>query len=220
MVPFSSSCCLRNAIHSVVEAVYDPVLHHSLTSDFDTYVYVYTHTHTCESYYGEATLSQTSWLVSWLSQFSQSMITAPELSLQPCPNSHTYSQTASSPLHSIPYHWFYQSLTKSLKINYLIQLYREKKCVWMCTGLGALVLIMWVWHYFFHTVILGINSWGLINKRVIRIHTNSVPKLFWFIKLEAHKAAGNVLFKTVSPPGNVCTWSFLMFCPLFTHIQP
>lgn len=62
MVPFSSSCYLRNAIHSVVEAVYDPVLHHSLTSDFDTYVYVYTHT--CESYYGEATLSQTSWLVS------------------------------------------------------------------------------------------------------------------------------------------------------------
>lgn len=39
VVPFCSSCYLKNFLHSVVQALYDPVLQHSLRLDFDMTLY-------------------------------------------------------------------------------------------------------------------------------------------------------------------------------------
>lgn len=68
VVPFCSSCYLTKLIHSVGEALSDPVLQHSLRFDFDMNLYacvsvracLCAHVCTSETYHGEATLSQTS----------------------------------------------------------------------------------------------------------------------------------------------------------------
>lgn len=51
------SCYRQRFIHPVEETLYDPVLQHSSSVDFDVYVGVHAYVHV---YHGEATLSQTS----------------------------------------------------------------------------------------------------------------------------------------------------------------
>lgn len=74
VLPFCSSCYLKNFIHSVGEALYDPVLQHSLRFDFDMNLYacvsvlvcLRAHVYALEIYHGEATLSQASASAAWL----------------------------------------------------------------------------------------------------------------------------------------------------------
>lgn len=180
VVPFCSSCYLKNFTHSVGEALHDPVLQHSLRFDFDMNLYgcagvcvrVCLRARVCNwdlpwrGYIisGQRLCCLASWLIhpfpldrpSLYSPTSNSLacyhdkthFTTTEPSLSPCPNSHTYPQKANSPLHCIPCDWFYQSLTKSQKISYLIQLYCRKivcvcvrLCVWglVCTYINHVV---------------------------------------------------------------------------------
>lgn len=79
-----------------------------------------------------------------LACYHENTILPPQIpSLSACPNSRTYPQTASSPLHCVPCDWFYQSLTKSLKMNYLIQL-QWKDIVRACRS-----VCVWVWVYLY-----------------------------------------------------------------------
>ncbi len=75
-------------MHSVGEALYDPVLQHSLRFDFDMNLYacVSVRAHVCASeiYHGEAALSQTSASAAWLhGLFSHSHWTDPLFTVPP-----------------------------------------------------------------------------------------------------------------------------------------